>query len=166
MKLKFKTANHPDPIVFTTKGEVADLDKIQPAALDPKQIVREMEVSGEQVSETGNLFFKMNNALGVRVFWSHLTTPEFVELLEFPNGGKIKNPYKEKVTVYRGVNMVVFDIDAIMYAFLTHGKKSGKILIPDVHVADLKDPKLLATELTECVLKHVLETGEKLDFEV
>jgi hypothetical protein len=165
MKVKFRTPTHPEPIVGTTKGSQADLDKIKQGSLDPKQIVRELVRSTDPVSDTGNLFFKVNNALAAKTFWSHLTVPEFTELLEFPNGGKIKDPHKDKVTVYVDEEKVVFDVDAIMWVFMLHNRKTKVRLIPDVLVEEIKDLKVLATELADTVLELTAD-GTKIDFGV
>jgi hypothetical protein len=166
MKLKFRTPTHPEPIVGTVKRSAAELEAIKPGGLDPKQIVRDMVRSHEPVSDTGNLFFKVNSALAARVFWSHATTLGYAELLEFPNGGKIKDPHKDKVTVYVDEEKVVYDMDAIMWVFMLRNRKTKVRIIPDVLVEDIKDPKLLATELADAVLELCLQTGENLDFGV
>jgi hypothetical protein len=166
MKLKFRTPTHPEPIVGTVKRTAAELEAIKPGTLDPKQIVRDLVRSNEPVSDTGNLFFKVNSALAARAFWSHLTTAEYAELLEFPNGGKIKDPHKDKVTVYVDEEKVVFDVDAVMWAFMLRNRKTKVRIIPDVLVEEIKDPKVLAAELADAVLELCLQTGEKLDFGV
>jgi hypothetical protein len=165
MTVKFRTPTHPEPIIGTTKGSQAEFDKIVPGSMDPAQIIRELVRSNDPVSDTGNLFFKVNNALAVRTFWSHLTTPEFTELLEFPNGGKIKDPHKDKVTVYVDEEKVVFDVDAVMWVFMLRNRKTKVRLIPDVLVEEIKDLKVLASELADGVLEMTLG-GAKLDFGV
>lgn len=166
MKLKFKTANHPKPIEMDTKGTPEEMAKITPGSLDASKICREFQVSGEPVSETGNLFFCVNKAKMVQVLWMHLTIPEFVELISFPNEGKIKDPHKDKVTVYRDDEKIVVDVDAIMYVFLLRSRKTKARLIADVHVETIEDPKLLVTELCDAVLEQVQSTGQDLNFEV
>jgi hypothetical protein len=166
LKLKFRTPTHPEPIVGTVKRSAAELEAITPGSLDPKQIVRDLVRSNEPVSDTGNLFFKVNSALAARIFWFHLTTAEFVDLLEFPNGGKIKDPHKDKVTVYVDEEKVVFDVDAIMWVFMLRNRETKVRLIPDVLVEEIKDPKTLAAELADGVLELTLQTGQKLDFGV
>jgi hypothetical protein len=171
VKIKYKTDSHKDPIVVKTEGTKEQLEAITPQTIDPKQIVREFVVSAEPLSETGNLFFKMDTAAGVRAFWMHLCTPvkdesAFVKLIEFPNKGQIKDPLREKVTVYRGEDRVVFDADAIMYVFLTHGLKSKKPLVADPHVTSIQDVGELAAELATTVLDQILSTGKNPDYEV
>jgi len=166
LKLKFRTPTHPEPIVGTVKRSVAELETVMPGSLDPKQIVREMVLSHEKVSDTGNLFFKVNSPLAARVFWFHLTTQNFAELLEFPNGGKIKDPYKDKVTVYVDDEKVVFDVDALMWVFMLRNRETKMRLIPDVNVETIKDPKILAAELADNVLELTLQTGKSMEFGV
>lgn len=170
MKIKYKTESHKDPIVVTTAGTKAELEAITPATIDVKAIKREFVMSNEPLSETGNLFFKMDTAAGVRAFWMHLTTPVqgesgFVKLIEFPNRGQIKDPLRDKVTVYPGEDRIVFDADALTYVFLTHGLKTKKRIIADVHVTEIKDPGELAAELAEVMLDQIL-TGQAPDYEV
>jgi len=171
VKIKYKTTSHKDPLVITTGGTKAELDAVTPESIDHKQIVRELVVSKDTLSETGNLFFKMDTPEGVRIFWKHLTTAVhgetgYVELIEFPSKGQIKDPLRDKVIVYRGEDRVVFDCDAIMYVFLTHGLKTKKPLISDPHVLTIQDPKELAAELAQVALKDMLTTGQRPDFEV
>lgn len=171
MKIKYRTSSHKDPLVVTTQGTKADLEAVTPESIDAKQIVRELTVSKETLSETGNLFFKMDSPEGVRIFWKHLTTAVkgeqgYVELIQFPSKGEIKDPLRDKVIVYRGEDRIVFDCDAIMYVFLTHSLKTKKPLISDPHVLSIQDPRELAAELAQVTLKDMLTTGARPDFEV
>jgi hypothetical protein len=167
MTLKYRTLTHPDPIIGTVRCSLADLKAIKPGTLDHKKIVRDMVRSDTKLSDTGNLFFKMNTALSAQTFWAHLTTPRYVELLEFPTSqGKIKNPYKEKVTVYVDEEKVAFDMDAMIWVFMLRNRKTKVRLIPDVLIEEIKDLKVLATELADAVLDLTFQTGEKLDFGV
>ncbi len=169
MKIKFQPKDHPKPIVLTTtKVTPEDLEAITPKTIDAEQVERKFSLSQEPVSETGNLFFKMNNALSLRTFWAHLKTRGFVDLLDFPNGGKIKDMEKDdgKVTVYRGEDKIVFEVDAIMYTFLRHSRGQRHLpLIADPHVTSLEDLRQLAAELTIDALDQVLSSGQKLDYE-
>ncbi len=152
MNIEWVIEKQDKPLEVKTKGTVKDLD-IRREDVSADQIKRTMERSTNELDESGQLYFEVTSRLSVGCFWLQMLDPEFVQAIKFPSGGLLKEPRKDKVTVFQDAKRIVFDVDGLHYAFLMK-------CVPDNFAPTVKDPKMLAAELVDAVLDALERSGK------